>query len=106
MTKKQAKLPKRNNRKHEQYIQSKHDNFNSDSSNYPVFLFKFRNYSIQRIGVIYIFKTYKPLSLKTSLNDKVIKIKLIIHTLNLRSVKKLSCKFYEAISIIHGNVVF
>ena len=39
---------------------------------------------------------YEPQSVKTSLND----------TLDLQSVKKLSCKFYEVISIIHENMVF
>ena len=29
-----------------------------------------------------------------------------LHTLNLQSVKKLFCKFFEVISIIHGNMVF
>ena len=29
-----------------------------------------------------------------------------LHILNLQSVKKLSCKFYEVFSIIHGNMVF
>ena len=29
-----------------------------------------------------------------------------LHILNLQSIKKLSCTFYEVISIIHGNMVF
>ena len=30
----------------------------------------------------------------------------LLHKLNLRNVKKLSCKLYEIISIIRGNMVF
>ena len=32
--------------------------------------------------------------------------KCLLHTLNLRNVKKLSFKFFEVISIIRGNMVF
>ena len=53
----------------------------------------------------HIANVYEPQSVKTSLNDEVVKIKLL-HTLNVRSKKKLSCILYGIISIIHGNLVF
>ena len=50
-------------------------------------------------------KLYEAQSVKTSLNVKSSKFSKL-HTLNLQSVKKLSCKIYKVISIIHENMVF